>query len=77
MSVCPFFCNLILYIFRSQCRFFSFIGCEEFLKDDWCTSVFKVVIVINLEQKQKTASNAENTTNLPKILQVPSLCCFS
>ena len=28
----------------------------------------------NLEQKQKYASNAENTTDLLKTLQVPSLC---
>ena len=39
--------------------------------------VFKVVIITNLEQKQKSAYNAENTTDLPKTLQVPSLCCFS
>ena len=32
----------------------------------------KVVIIINLEQKQKSASNAENTTDLIKTLQVPS-----
>ena len=38
---------------------------------------FKVVIITNLEQKQKSALNAENTTDLPKTLQVPSLCCFS
>ena len=38
---------------------------------------FKVVIITNLEQKQKSAYNAENTTDLPKTLQVPSLCCFS
>ena len=34
-------------------------------------------IFTNLEQKQKSASNAENTTDLPKTLQLPSLCCFS
>ena len=39
--------------------------------------VFKVVIITNLEQKQKSAYNAENTTDLPETLQVPSLCCFS
>ena len=33
----------------------------------------KVMILTNLEQKQKSASNAENTTDLPKTLQVPSL----
>ena len=38
---------------------------------------FKVVIINNLEQKQKSAYNAENTTDLPKTLQVPFLCCFS
>ena len=38
--------------------------------------IFKVVIITNLEQKQKSASNAENTTDLPKTLQVPSLCFF-
>ena len=38
---------------------------------------FKVVIITNLEQKQKSAYNAENKTDLPKTLQVPSLCCFS
>ena len=37
----------------------------------------KVVIITNLEQKQKSAQNAENITDLPKTLQVPSLCCFS
>ena len=37
---------------------------------------FKVVIITNLEQKQKS-ENAENTTDLPKTLQVPFLCCFS
>ena len=37
----------------------------------------KVVIITNLEQKQKSAQNAENTTDIPKTFQVPSLCCFS
>ena len=37
----------------------------------------KVVIITNLGQRQKSALNAENTTDLPEILQVPSLCCFS
>ena len=37
----------------------------------------KVVIINNLEQKQKFALIVENTTDLPKTLQVPSLCCFS
>ena len=31
-----------------------------------------MVIITNLEQKQKSAQNAENTTDLPKTLQVPS-----
>ena len=39
--------------------------------------LFKVVIITNLRQRQKTASNAENITDLPQTLQVPSLCCFS
>ena len=30
-----------------------------------------MVIITDLEQKQKSASNAENTTDLPKNLQVP------
>ena len=37
----------------------------------------KVVIITDLEQKQKSALNAENTTDIPQTLQVPSLCCFS
>ena len=37
----------------------------------------KVVIISNLGQRQKSALNAENTTDLPETLQVPSLCCFS
>ena len=37
----------------------------------------KVVIITNLGQRQNTAKNAENTTDLPETLQVPSLCCFS
>ena len=40
-------------------------------------NVFKVVIISNLGQRQKSALNAENTTHLPETLQVPSLCCFS
>ena len=39
---------------------------------------FKVVIITDLEQKQKSALNAENTTDLlEETLQVPSLCWFS
>ena len=38
---------------------------------------FKVVIITNLGQRQKSAQNAENKTDLPETLQVPSLCCFS
>ena len=41
------------------------------------TRTVKVVIITNLEQKQKSALNAENTTDLPKTLQVLSLRCFS
>ena len=37
----------------------------------------KVVIITNLEEKQKSTYNAENITDLPKTLQVPSLSCFS
>ena len=37
--------------------------------------IFKVVIITDLEQKQNSA-NAENTTELPRTSQVPSLCCF-
>ena len=37
----------------------------------------KVVIITNLGQRRKSASNAENTTDLPETLQVLSLCCFS
>ena len=40
-------------------------------------SQIKVVIITDLEHKQKSALNAENTTDLPQTLQVPSLCCFS
>ena len=35
-----------------------------------------MVIITDLEQKQNSASSAENTTDLPKNLQVPSSCCF-
>ena len=35
-----------------------------------------MVIITDLGQKQKSAQNAENTTDLPETLQVPSLCCF-
>ena len=41
---------------------------------DWC---FKVVIITNLGQRQKSAQNAENITDHPETSQVPSLCCFS
>ena len=34
----------------------------------------KVVIITDLEQKQKSASNAENTTDLLKKLQASALC---
>ena len=37
---------------------------------------FKVVIIIDWEQIQKSAKNAKNATDLPETLQVPSLCCF-
>ena len=36
----------------------------------------KVVIITNLGQRRKSAENAENTTDFPETLQVPSLCCF-
>ena len=36
----------------------------------------KVVIITDLEQNQKSASNAENITDLPKNLQVPSSFVF-
>ena len=38
--------------------------------------MIKVVIITDLGRRQKSALNAENTTDLPKTLQVPSLCCF-
>ena len=34
----------------------------------------KVVIITDLGQRQKSASNAKNTTEHPEISQVPSLC---
>ena len=34
----------------------------------------KVVIITNFGQRQKSALNAENTTDLPETLQVHSLC---
>ena len=34
----------------------------------------KVVIITDLGQRQKSASNGENTTDLPETLQMPSLC---
>ena len=37
----------------------------------------KLVVITELGKRQKSALNAENTTDLPKTLQVPSLCCFS
>ena len=39
--------------------------------------MFKVVIITDLGQRQKSAQNTENTTDLPETLHVPSLCCFS
>ena len=33
-------------------------------------------MITDLGQRRKSASNAENTTDLPKTLQRPSLCCF-
>ena len=39
--------------------------------------MIKVVIITDLGQRQKSAQNAEKTTDLPKILQKSSLCCFS
>ena len=41
------------------------------------TTFVKVVIITDLGQRQKSALNAENTTDHPKTLQVPSSCCFS
>ena len=38
---------------------------------------FNVVILTDLGQRQKSALNAENTTDLPKTLQMPSLCYCS
>ena len=35
-----------------------------------------MVIITNLGQRQKSASNAENTTALPETLQVPSYVVF-
>ena len=37
----------------------------------------KVVIITNFGQRQNSALNAENTTDLPETLQVHSLCCLS
>ena len=34
------------------------------------------MIITDLGQRQKSAQNAENITDLPETLQVPSLCCF-
>ena len=39
--------------------------------------VLKVVIITDLGQRQKSAQNAENTTDHPETSQVPSLYCFS
>ena len=36
----------------------------------------KVMIIIDLGQRQKPASNAENITDLPEILQVPLYVVF-
>ena len=36
----------------------------------------KVVIITDLEQRNKSEYKAENATDLPKTLQMPSLCCF-
>ena len=36
----------------------------------------KVVIITDLGQRQNSAQNAENATNLPKTLHMPSLCFF-
>ena len=33
------------------------------------------MIITDLGQRQNSAQNAENTTDLPKPLQMPSLCC--
>ena len=35
-----------------------------------------MVIITNLGQRQKSAQNAENTTDLPETLQVPSYVVF-
>ena len=40
------------------------------------TDNVKVVIITDLRQRQNSASNAENTTDIPKTLQRPSWCCF-
>ena len=36
-----------------------------------------VHVITNVGQRQKSASNTGNITDLPKTLQVPSLCWFS
>ena len=51
------------------------IGLKIVLREDVIT--LKVVIITNLGQRKKISINAENTTDLPETLQVPSLCCFS
>ena len=38
--------------------------------------VIKVLIILDLRQRQKSAYYAENITDLPKTLQMSSLCCF-
>ena len=35
-----------------------------------------MVIITDLGQRQKSAYNAKNITDLSETLQVPSLCCF-
>ena len=50
-----------------------FINRDEFRVKDYGYRQLKMMIITDLGQTQKSA---ENTTDLPRTLQMPSLCCF-
>ena len=61
-----------------MCAKLYYLGrAKVFLATDFGPSTIKVVIITDLEQKQKSAQNAENTIDLPETLQEPSLGCLA
>ena len=63
-------------VYRSIRNSFCFLNSWRVIRRFFYYLV-KVLIITDFGQRQKSALNAESTTDLPETLQVPSLCCYS